>query len=272
MPGPDLLSPSRTIDPSTGELWLSQLALDLRNRAVHRDVGDSQAMHRRLLDAFPPGMARADHGLLYRIEPDPHGDRGQIIALVQSTIAPDWSHLPAGYLQGDGWLGTLPEPKPIGERYRALNAGDVLRFRLRANPAKKIHTTEETKTPGKRPTGPNGTRKPLTRDELPAWLERKAQQHGFRLLDARNQPDPISGKEQAGHKTDPQDIDKKMRMTHAAVLFDGELEITDADLFRDALWGGIGPAKAYGFGLLSIALIGKGEGSCVPWICGPCHG
>jgi CRISPR system Cascade subunit CasE len=260
MPAPDLhlLSPSRSINPATGELWLSRLALDLRNRAVHRDVGDSQAMHRRLLDAFPPGSARAEHGLLYRLEPDPHGDRGQIIALVQSTVAPDWSALPAGYLQGDEWLGTPPEPKPIGERYRALQAGAVLRFRLRANPTRKIHTTAETHTPGKRPTGPNGTRKPLTREELPAWLERKAQRHGFRLLDARNQPDPISGKEQVGRKADPRDGEKRMRMTHAAVLFDGELEVTDADLFRDALWGGIGPAKAYGFGLLSIALVRRG--------------
>lgn len=259
MPGPDLdlLSPSRTIDPETSELWLSRLALDLRNRDVHRDVGDSQAMHRRLLDAFPPGMTRADHGLLYRLEPDPRRDRGQIIALVQSTVEPDWSALPAGYLQGDEWRGA-PAPKPIAARYRALNGGDVLRFRLRANPTRKIHTTEETRTPGTRPTGPNGTRKPVTRNELPEWLERKAEQHGFQLLDARNQPDPISGKEQTGRKTNPRDAGRKMRMTHAAILFDGELEVADADLFRDALWGGIGPAKAYGFGLLSVALVKKG--------------
>jgi len=255
MPGPDLhlLAPTQTIDPETGELWLSRLVLDLRNRTVHRDVGDSQAMHRRLLDAFPPGTTRADHGLLYRLESDQRGDRGRIVALVQSTIPPDWSKLPAGYLQGDEWLGALPEPKPIGERYRALGAGTFLRFRLRANPTRKIHVAE-----GRRPTGPNGTRKPLTREELPTWLERKGEQHGFRLIDARNQPDPVSGKEQTGRKADPRDGEKRMRMTHAAVLFDGELEITDADRFRDALWNGIGPAKAYGFGLLSVALAGKG--------------
>jgi CRISPR system Cascade subunit CasE len=31
------------------------------------------------------------------------------------------------------------------------------------------------------------------------------------------------------------------------------LEITDAERFRAALAAGIGPAKAYGFGLLSVA-------------------
>jgi CRISPR system Cascade subunit CasE len=175
--------------------------------------------------------------------------------------------LPAGYLHGGDWIsgwGGLPDPpKAIHERYRALTTGTVLRFRLRANPTKKIHTTEATRTPGKRATGPNGTRKPLTRDELPAWLERKSGHHGFRLLDARHQPDPIAGKEQVGRKPDPRqqgtDTEQKtMRMTHAAVLFEGVLEIVDADLFRGALWGGIGPAKAYGFGLLSVAPAARG--------------
>jgi CRISPR system Cascade subunit CasE len=41
-------------------------------------------------------------------------------------------------------------------------------------------------------------------------------------------------------------------MTFAAVTFDGLLRIVDADRFRAALVQGIGSAKAYGFGLLSI--------------------
>lgn len=43
------------------------------------------------------------------------------------------------------------------------------------------------------------------------------------------------------------------QLTFGAVLFEGRLRVTDADLFRAALASGIGPAKAYGFGLLSIA-------------------
>ena len=43
------------------------------------------------------------------------------------------------------------------------------------------------------------------------------------------------------------------RLTFASVLFEGVLEVTDAERFRQALEQGIGSAKAYGFGLLSIA-------------------
>ena len=42
-------------------------------------------------------------------------------------------------------------------------------------------------------------------------------------------------------------------MTHLAVRFDGLLRVTDAGDFRETLICGIGPGKAYGFGLLSIA-------------------
>ena len=38
--------------------------------------------------------------------------------------------------------------------------------------------------------------------------------------------------------------------------FDGILEVTDAEAFRAALRQGIGPARAYGCGLLTVAPIG----------------
>lgn len=267
MPGSELLTTHPTLDPATSELYLSRLELNRRNRLVHTEVSDSQAFHRRLLDAFPRvsddvvNIARATHGLLYRLEPV-NGDSGAVVALVQSVTQPDWSVLPPGYLtRRDAWDAAWNDEtsavpvKPTADRYRVLEAGDLLRFRLRANPTKKIHTTAENHTPGKKPTGANGTRKPLVQDELPEWLARKATMHGFHVLEVRDQPDPISGKEQVGRK--PSESPGHRQMTHAAVLFEGVLRVTDPDLFRTALWQGIGSAKAYGFGLLSIAPVAR---------------
>ena len=42
-------------------------------------------------------------------------------------------------------------------------------------------------------------------------------------------------------------------VTIRAVVFEGILKVTDAELFRSALASGIGPAKAYGCGLLTLA-------------------
>src|SRR4051812_17211548 len=103
MTGPNLLAPVSAIDPATSELYLSRLELNRRNRLVHQEIADSQAFHRRLLDAFPrldgeqADAARATHGVLYRLEAR-RGDAGAVIALVQSVTPPDWSVLPPGYL------------------------------------------------------------------------------------------------------------------------------------------------------------------------------
>lgn len=44
-----------------------------------------------------------------------------------------------------------------------------------------------------------------------------------------------------------------LKLTFGSVLFEGVLEITDAERFQKTLQAGIGSGKAYGFGLLSIA-------------------
>jgi CRISPR system Cascade subunit CasE len=42
-------------------------------------------------------------------------------------------------------------------------------------------------------------------------------------------------------------------LSFAGAIFDGALSVTDAAAFRAALETGIGPAKAFGFGLLSLS-------------------
>ena len=48
-------------------------------------------------------------------------------------------------------------------------------------------------------------------------------------------------------------IKKTCRLTHVAVRFDGLLEVTDPVKFLETLRAGIGSAKGFGFGLLSLA-------------------
>jgi CRISPR system Cascade subunit CasE len=46
-------------------------------------------------------------------------------------------------------------------------------------------------------------------------------------------------------------------LTHHAVRFDGLLVVTDPERLRHALRAGIGSAKGFGFGLLSLARADK---------------
>jgi CRISPR system Cascade subunit CasE len=229
-------------------MYLSRLVLNPRDRQVRQDLADCQGLHRTLLCAFPDGTAgdgagaRARCGLLFRTEQDAR--TGEVRVLVQSRIEPNWGRLPAGYVQS--WAC-----KEIGGSVAGITAGQRLRFRLRANPTRRIGRVRH---PGDEQL--LGKRVELAReaDQLD-WLARKGAVGGFRLLTVRARPDVLQvqaapeGKVTGWRQRDG----GTHRLTFGAVLFEGELEVTDAMAFRAALERGIGSGKAYGFGLLSIA-------------------
>lgn len=220
-------------------MFLSLLRLDPRSMDARRDLSDPHDLHRTIMSAFPPVLdpevqARAYWGVLHRLELERNS--GRVMVYVQSKVQPDWSGLPAGYLVNDGMDN--PAVKSVARVYESLRSGTILRFRLRANPTRKI----ETKS-GPNGERHNGRRVPLWKPEDQiAWLVRKAQQHGFDLL---NVTIAASG---AAERIES----KRNNRTFQGTVFEGRLQVRDADIFREALASGIGPGKAYGFGLLSV--------------------
>jgi CRISPR system Cascade subunit CasE len=143
-------------------------------------------------------------------------------------------------------LESPPQTKVLDRIDVLLQPGKKLLFRLRANPTRAIDT--KTRADGRKS---NGKRVELRGEEAcMGWLHRKAQQHGFRVLACRidaGAPDPrrVNGKVEGQKNGEP--------ITVASVLFDGILEVADEALLREALQTGIGRAKSYGQGLLSLA-------------------
>lgn len=236
--------------------YLSRLILDPLRRPVRRDLGDAYQLHRTMLRAFPQAPdgvpAREHFGLLYRIEPYER-QPNLLRVLVQSALAPDWSKLPEQY------LGRSPDERPnpavrtIDETYGQLVTGMQLIFRLRANPTRRIGANNAEQGEQWR-----GKRVELRReDEQLDWLARKGAVGGFRLLHVSTQPavravqaanlEKVRGRKPARDNADA------MQLRFGAVLFSGQLEITDRDAFVATLEHGIGSGKAFGFGLLSIA-------------------
>jgi len=244
--------------PTSAPLYLSRLILDPRDRAVQRDLADCRDLHRTVLRAFPdlretpdtgddnaPGDgahgARRRFSLLYRLDESPSG---RPIVLVQSGAYPDW-----GTLRGRSARYLLKEAdiKDVAASYSALTAGQMLTFKLHANPTKKVDPRQD-KDPERR----NGRRVVLVKEEEQlAWIVRKGEQSGFDLMRRGDgsptvQVSPVQ--RVVGHG--PPDT-----RTFGAVTFGGVLRVTDANLLRAALGVGIGSGKAYGFGLLSLAPI-----------------
>lgn len=227
-------------------MYLSRLTLNPRNRRVRRDLSDCGEMHRTVMSAFPAigQSARSRFGVLYRVD---GSTNGQVLLCVQSKERPDWSHLEPDCLLEE------PAVKPVDHVYAALRAPMVARFRLRANPTRKIDTK----------TGADGQRRHGRRVELRteaeclAWLHRKASSGGFAILSVEVNPQVLDVTSRSEHKTIAGKRHSRapapQPLTFASVLFEGHLRITDAEQFRVTLEKGIGPGKAYGFGLLSLA-------------------
>jgi CRISPR system Cascade subunit CasE len=202
-------------------------------------------MHRIVMSAFPnvDGPARARLGVLHRVEADA---RGGCKVYVQSKDHPNWGQLPSAL-----FLPTAANAVVVRSMSRDLEArrsGDVLVFRLLANATRCIDT--KTREDGVRR---NGKRVPLrTYESRVAWLRRKALAAGFELIDGWSGDPELRLTDHApiiGMRTESKE---SHRITFEGVTFDGLLRVTDVVSFRNAVIAGIGPARAYGFGLLSF--------------------
>jgi CRISPR system Cascade subunit CasE len=231
--------------------YLSRLILDLRQRAVQQDLADCHRLHDRMMQAFPaaprPDNARAHFGVLFRTEP--LGDLPLVRLLVQSQHAPDWTTLPARYLGPPPDARGNPAVHLLDTDYARIAAGMRLRFRLRANPTKRVSERNDAQDAIWR-----GKRIELRREEDQiAWLERKGSAGGFRLLNVQ-----IAGDQQIPNvrvSDSPKQRGRRgaRRLSFGVAVFDGLLAVTDSAVFVQTLDNGIGSAKAFGFGLLSIA-------------------
>jgi CRISPR system Cascade subunit CasE len=203
--------------------------------------------------------AREVLGILYRLELDNRDSK--VVLQVQSKSAPQWSVLPPYYLLDTGKEQDNPACKSIDEPYQRLRTGMWLRFRLRANCTKKIDTKSNPE--GHRR---NGKRVELRKEEEQvAWLRRRGELSGFSLPSIpsghevpsiRIIPEDKLTSRISGQRYDPT-TGRERGITFGSILFEGVLQITNVDDFRKALEKGLGPGKAYGFGLLSVAPLSR---------------
>lgn len=204
-------------------MYLSKLVLNPASRRVRTESGRSYELHRTLMRAFPSAETGGSGRVLFRLDVD--RETGAITILVQSTQEPDWTVLETA-------KDFLLEP-PFCKRFAPVfRAGQVLRFRLRANPT--------VKRQGKR----FGL---IKEEEQLAWLQQKGEAGGFEPISVIVIPERLMSDkmtDSAGNKHD---------LTLNAIRFDGSLRVTDPATFRCTLEQGIGSGKGFGFGLLSVA-------------------
>lgn len=202
-------------------MYLSRMILNPRSKQVRSELANPYEMHRTIGSIFSD-VCYQDAHILFRVDINQH--TGIPTILIQSTHEPDWSALPE-----NGYLFDADENPATKVMNLKFEPNQVFVFRLRANPTKR------DKASGKR----IGLRR---EEEQIEWLVRKGKDNGFAVVSCRAIPEGIKRMSKGGTK-----------MSFLSVRFDGVLQVTDADKLLHAVEAGIGPAKAFGFGLLSLA-------------------
>lgn len=160
----------------------------------------------------------------------------------------------------------LIETKPFNPQ---LTNGLELDFQLRANPViTRNGKRSDVMMNAKHQAKANGVEKErwweLQQQAAQAWLEQQGQQHGFRLI--APEPDDFAmwagdeysklqahcGCVQAYQQHRFVRKDRETPITFSSVDFSGALCITDAALFKQALFSGLGKSKALGCGMLMV--------------------
>ncbi|PWG00481.1 type I-E CRISPR-associated protein Cas6/Cse3/CasE [Levilactobacillus bambusae] len=223
-------------------MYLSRVEVDTNNRAKIKDLTHLGAYHNWVEQSFPDEIAanqRTRH--LWRI--DQLG--GKKYLLVLSENQPDKERL-----EHYGVAGTAMV-KSYDQFLDRIQTGQVFQFRLVANPTYAVTKAGETK----HQIFPH-----VTVEQQRGWLMKKADKNGFAIV-----TNPAVDTDDGIFSPLAFDIvDRQYQILHrnknksgrqvklSQVTFEGLLQVTDADVFRNALTHGIGREKAFGMGMMTV--------------------
>ncbi|GGJ92641.1 CRISPR-associated endoribonuclease Cse3 [Pilimelia anulata] len=227
--------------------YLSQIMLNPLRRGGQRFLRNRQALHAAVLGGLVPGPE--SERVLWRLEPEPH----RLRLLVLTRSAPSWAHV----VEQAGWPGADGEQvrvRPYAPLLDRVARGRRFAFRLHANPTvstKKIKDPSPQQERHLARARPRGVRLAhVTAGQQLTWLVDRLPRWGFAPV-----PNTIEGcpVRVAARSTVTIDKNDGNRVTLGAALFDGVIAVADPELVRRSLLDGVGPGKAYGLGLITLA-------------------
>lgn len=217
-------------------MYLSRMYLNPQRRHCRALLANPEMLHAAVLASFPPGTDPVtDNGrVLWSIDRS-----GEKVALwVLSPEVPSFEHLQeqAGWSQQKTW-----ETRAYSGLTGRLMKGQQYAFRLVANP---VHIVTED--------GVKKRRVHQTPEYQRQWLLDRQGAMGVKFLGEEDAATvSVAGSERLV-------FDRRGRkVTLVRVTYQGILEVTDRDLLERTLISGIGKAKAYGCGLLTLTKVGK---------------
>ncbi|WPO76246.1 type I-E CRISPR-associated protein Cas6/Cse3/CasE [Streptomyces sp. KN37] len=252
-------------------MYLTRFRVNIARPGARRLLSSPQSLHAAVMASFPYLLPTTATGtgdvprVLWRLD---HNARAEVFLYLVSPQQPDLTHLveqagwPAAHSpDSPGW-----QSRPYTPFLNRLTAGSTWQFRLTANPVHQIRRKDGE--PTKRTAH-------LTSVHQQGWLldPKRQERAGFRIVEKVHAQRLLPGgttRHNHTHHGDRyeltvrderalsfaksrEDRSPAHRVKVVTVTFDGRLEVTDADALRRTLTQGLGKAKAYGCGLMTLA-------------------
>lgn len=250
----DLNPPPHDTPPDAGtSAYLSRVWLNPLRQSTQRLINDPQSLHAAVLGGL--ALQPVTERVLWRLEPAAH--RVEVFVLTRQR--PSWEHLveQAGWPGADTPQAVVAACRPLLER---LAIGQEYTFRLRANPVSSTVNPASPSTAQKTRLGASDRPRGVvvahrTVEHQLRWFTDRVEGWGLRLL-ATSQGDPqveIVGRDRLSFTKRSRTGATTHRVTLQTVTYQGRVQILDTALATRSLLEGVGRAKAYGCGLLTLA-------------------
>ncbi len=256
-------------------MFLTRVYLNPYRRGCRRLVSSPQRLHAAVLASFPPSAlgSSGEGRVLWRLD-RPATDlrsgsqasaalcQGPALSLyISSPVAPD----PAGLVEQAGYetQGGVVVKNYDGFLHK-LKAGQDWGFRITVNPvyrrAEQINSRNRKKILGH-----------ITVDQQTQWFLDRVEAHGFEILKSTQVGGDLPVLEdESGSRVDGENLvvslvdrrlerfsrgsgEEKVQVTLQLATFQGTLRVKNPTALRSALINGIGRAKGYGAGLMTLA-------------------
>lgn len=226
-------------------MYLTRFQINPSRRGARKLLASPQALHAAVLAGFadPRDHTRDDTRTLWRLD---NNTNNQVMLYILSPGRPDLTHL----VEQAGWPTTHTwQSRPYRALLDALDKGQRWAFRLTANPARNVRLTDtaiETRRVGA-----------VTVAHQTQWLVDRAERHGFTV---DRQPDgQLNLIVHRRHTLTFTRNRSQPPVTVVTATYDGVLTVEDPPQLRQTLTRGLGHARAYGCGLLTLAPVEVGR-------------
>lgn len=222
--------------------YLSRIYLNPLRRQAQALLLNAEKMHAAVLSGIP--TQPVTERLLWRVEPDSR-HRAELLVLSQSR--PSWEALieQAGWPNADQPQARTADLRPL---LGSIHLGRAFRLRVRVNPVVSIKTPLPG-APVRTPT--RGHPVPVKSQDQSQWILDRLPRWGYQpTTNSIGEPELVQMERATIRFTRKPDT---LPVTLAAATFDARVAIADPAAAAQSILQGVGRARAYGFGLITLA-------------------